>query len=133
MVAVVGVKSTAFLQVVNYEGKPCEKPMKTLECGVVSEITGTRANCTANVSDAGKWSQYDISYQPTIKGRHQLHIKAEGRPIRGSPFNVAVKDFRAMTGSVVGTIGAVERPSGIAVNHRGKVVIAEWGGGCVSV
>ena len=32
-----------------------------------------------------------ISYQPTVKGRHQLHIRADGQHIRASPFRVTVK------------------------------------------
>ena len=89
-VAVVGKKSTAILHAVSYEGKPCEKPIKSLECELVSEITGTRASCS--VERRGQ-SQYEISYQPTIKGRHQLHIKMEGQHVRGSPSSVAVKSL----------------------------------------
>ena len=74
--AVVGEKSTANLQAIYFGGKPCEEPMKSLECELVSEIAGTRASCS--VERRGQ-SQYEISYQPTIKGRHQLHIKAHQR------------------------------------------------------
>ena len=44
-VAAVGEKSSAILHVVSYENKPCEEPIKSLECKLVSEITGTRASC----------------------------------------------------------------------------------------
>ena len=84
-VAVVGEKSTAILNAVSYEGKPCEEPIKSLECELASEITGNRASCS--VERRGQ-SQYEISYQPTIKGRHQLHIKVEGQHVRGSPSSV---------------------------------------------
>ena len=131
--AVVGEKSTAFLQVDNFESKPCEKPITVLESGLLSEITGTRANCSASVADAGVWSQYEINYQPTIKGKHQLHIKAEGQHVRGSPLSIEVTDFGAAIGRVLGTIGVVKRPWGMAINRRGEVVITEVGGGCVSV
>ena len=62
-VAAVGEKSTAILHAVSYEGKPCEEPIKSLECELVSEITSTRASCS--VERRGQ-SQYEISYQPTI-------------------------------------------------------------------
>ena len=87
-VAVVGDKSTAILHALSYEGKPCEEPIKSLEFEIVSEITGTRASCS--VERRGQ-SQYEISYQPTIKGGHQIHIKVEGQHVRGSPSSVAVK------------------------------------------
>ena len=81
-VAVVGKKSTAILHAVSYEGKPCEESIKSLECKLASEITDTRASIS--VERRGQ-SQYEISYKPTIKGRHQLHIKVEGQHVRGSP------------------------------------------------
>ena len=85
-VAVVGEKSTCILHAVNIGGMPCEEPIK-LEYKLVSQITATKASCSV----VRRESQYEISYQPTIKGRHQLHIRVEGKHIRGSPFSVAVK------------------------------------------
>ena len=84
-VAVVGEKCTAILQAINFGGELCKESIK---CNCVSEITGIGASCS--VERSGQ-SQYEISYQPNIKGRHQLHIKVQGQHIRGSPFSVAVK------------------------------------------
>ena len=56
-----------------------------LECELLLEITATKSSCSIE----RRQSQYEISYQPTIKGRHQLHIRVEGQHIRGSPFSVA--------------------------------------------
>ena len=123
-VAVVGVKSTAILHAVSYEGRPCEEPIKSLECELVSEITGTRTN--SNVKRIGQ-SQYEISYQPTIKRRRQLHIKVEGQHIRGSPSSVAVK-------SPVEKLGTpIRGPIGVAINKRGEVVVTESDGHCITV
>ena len=129
-VAAVGVKSTPILQAINFRGKPCEESIKSLECELASEITGTRANCS--VERRGK-SQYEISYQPTIKGRHQLHIKMEDQHIRGSPFSVAVKSPVEKLGTPILTIGGMGRPWGVAINQRGEVVVTERGRHCVSV
>ena len=129
-VAVVGVKSTAILHAVSYEGKPFYKPIKSLECELVSEITGTRTN--SNVERRGQ-SQYEISYQPTIKGRHQLHIKMEGQHIRGSPSSVAVKSPVEKLGTPILTLGGVDGPMGVAINKRWEVVVTEGDGNCVSV
>ena len=129
-VAVVGVKSTAILHAVSYEGKPCEEPIKSLECELVSEITGTRTNCS--IERRGQ-SQYEISYQPTIKGRHQLHIKVEDQHIRGSPSSVAVKSPVEKLGTPIITLGGVDGPMGVAITKRGEVVVTEGNGNCVSV
>ena len=129
-VAVVGVKSTAILHAVSYEGKPFDKPVKSLECELSSKITGTQVNCSV---ERRVQSQYNINYQPTIKGRHQLHIKVEGQHIRGSPSSVAVKSPVEKLGTPILTLGGVDGPMGVAINKRGEVVVTEWGGHCVSV
>ena len=129
-VEVVGEKSTAILHAVSYEGKPCEEPIKSLECELMSEITGTRASCSV---EKGGQSQYEISYQPTIKGRHQLHIKVEGQHVRGSPSSVAVKSPVEKLGTPILTLGGVREPWGVAINQRGEVVVTERARHCVSV
>jgi tripartite motif-containing protein 2/3/tripartite motif-containing protein 71 len=130
-VAAVGEMTTAILTAYSSEGMPCKGPIEALGCEFVSEISGTRASCS--VEKRGQ-SQYEISYQPTIKGRHLLHVKAEGQHVRGSPFPVAVKSPIEKPVTPILTIGGANRPWGIAINQqRGEVVVAEWGGHCVSV
>ena len=122
--------STVLLQAVNYGGKSYEKPIMSLECELQSEITGTRASCS--VERRGQ-SQYGISYQPTIKGRHQFHIKVEGQHVRGSPFSVAVTLPIEKLGTPILTIGGMEGPWGAAINQRGEVVVSDRKMHCVSV
>ena len=132
-VAVVGEKCMAILQAINFGGELCKESIKSLECNYVSEITGIEASC--NVERSGQ-SQYEIIYEPTIKGRHQLHVKVQGQHIRGSPFSVAVKSPVEKLGTPILTIGGVTRvkePWGVAINQRGELVVAEWDGHRVSV
>ena len=63
--AAVGEKYRVTLWAIDFEGRPLTKPIESLESVLVSSITGARANCT--VERRGQ-SQYEISYQPTIKG-----------------------------------------------------------------
>ncbi len=129
-VAVVGEKSSAILQAVNYNGALREESIQSLQCELVSEIT--RATVRGSLERRGQ-SQYEISYQPTINGRHQLHIKVEDQHIKGSPFPVAVKLPIEKLGTPILTIGRVERPWGITFNERGEVVVTEESGHCVSI
>ena len=124
---VVGQRFTTTVQAVNYEGKPCVEPIKSLECELTSEITGTRAICRVKRRE----SQHEISYKPTIKGRHQLHIKVYGQHIRGSPFSVAVTSPVEKVGTPIHIIDEVNRPSGVAINLKGELVVTEPH--CVSV
>ena len=87
-VAMVGEKFTAIIQANDFLGQPCEKQVTLLQCELVSELTS--AVVRGDVRRRGE-SQYEISYQPTIKGRHQLHIKVCDNHISRSPFSVAVK------------------------------------------
>ena len=128
--AMVGEKSTAVLQAISYNGQPCEVPIKLSECELVSEITGIRAR--GSVERKGQ-SQYEISYQPTVKGRHQLYVQVEGQHIRGSPFNIVAKSPVQNLGTPVLTIGRVVEPWGVAINQRGEVVVADYDGHCISV
>ena len=91
----------------------------------MSEIAGTRASCS--VERRGQ-SQYEISYQPAIKGRHQLHIKVQGQHIRGSPLSLAAKSLVEKLGDPILTIDGVNGADGIGFNCRGEVVVAEQNG-----
>ena len=128
--AVVGEMSTAVLQAVNFKGQPCEEPIQSSECELVSELSGTRTR--GSVERKGQ-SQYEINYQPTIKGRHQLHVKVEGQHIRGSPFTISAKSPVEKLGTPILTLRGVWRPWGAAINQRGEVIVADCGGHRVSV
>ncbi len=126
--ATVGEKSTAVLKSLNFYSQPC-KILQGITCEFVSEIAGTRK---CSLERRGQ-SQYEISYKPIVKGRHQLHIKVEGQHIRGSPFPVTAKSPVEKLGTPILTIGRAWGPDGVAVNQRGEVVVTELGGHCVSV
>ena len=128
--AAVGEMSTAVFQAVNFRGQPYEEPVQSSECELVSEILGTKAQ--GSVERKGQ-SQYEISYQPTIKGRHQLHVKVEGQHIRGSPFAVSAMSPVERLGTPILTLHATREPWGVTINQRGEVIVAECGGHCVSV
>ena len=128
--AVVGEMSSTILRPVNFEGDPYKGHIKSLECEFTSKLTGATTHCSVKRSAE---SQYEISYMPTIKGRHQLHIKAEGEHIRGSPFSVAVTSPSLKFDAPVLTIGALAKPWGVAVTQGGEIVVSEIDGHCVSV
>ena len=129
-VAEPGERATAVLNVVDQKGKACTTLVETLTCELVSKITGEKTDCSVKKTEA---SQYEISYQATSRGRHQLHIKVEGEHIKGSPFPVTVKLPVQKLGTPIKTISGVKCPWGVAVNQRGEVIVAETSGHCVSI
>ena len=129
-VATVGDRSSAVLQAVNFKGQPLKEPIRSSECELVSDITGSRTR--GSVERRGQ-SQYEINYQPTIKGRHQLHIKVEGQHIRGSPFTITVTSSVKKLGTPILSIDGLITLWGVAINQRGEIVVTEMGVNCVSV
>ncbi len=130
--AVVGKSFSVLLQVVNFESEPCRKPPNDLECVLVSEITCTKVQ---GIVERRGESQYEISYQPTVKGRHQLYIKISGQHIRGSPFSIAAKSQEKdeVLGSPISVFGSVRSPWGVAINQRGEVIVTTLREHCVSI
>ena len=129
-VTTVGEKYTTLIQVNTHEGKPLNKMVYSLECELVSELTGTKARGRVEREEQG---QYEVSYQPTIKGRHQLHIKVIGEHIKGSPFSVAARSPVEKLVSAITSIDEINRPMGIVISQTGEVVVTESNGHCVSL
>ena len=129
-VATVGERTSAVLQAVNFKGQPLEEPIRSSECELVSNISGFR---TEGSMERRQQSQYEISYQPTIKGKHQLCVKVEGLHIRGSPFTIAVISPVEKLGTPLIYINGVKYPWGVAINWRGEMLVTEFRGHCVSV
>ena len=129
-VALVGEKSTAVMQAFNLKGQPCVESIKSLQCELLSEVTGARLRGSVEIVEQG---QYRISYQPTIRGRHQLCIKVEDQHIIGSPFNVMVKLPLEKLGIPIRTIDWLQLPRGVVVNLKGEMVVTEGDNSMISV
>ena len=129
-VGIVGQTSTAVLQACDSKGEPCTEPVTSLECKLVSDLSG--ATATGSFKKLERQNRYEISYQPTTKGRHQLHISIQGQPITGSPFHPAVTSFIMNLEAPIHTIAGVQHPWGVAINHKGEIVVSERGSGHVS-
>ena len=131
-VAVPGEKATAVVHTCDAEERIIPAPVKSLTCELLSDSNLDKIKATVKRIEAGK---YEIDYQPlpTSRGRHQLHIKVEGEHIQRSPFLVSVKLPVQQLGTPIKTIDGLNRPWGVAINQKGEVVVAEYGGNCVSI
>ena len=129
-VATIRELATIILHAVEADGKECEQPLVNTSCELVSDAGGSTVKGAVQKKEKNK---YTISYQPTHRGRHQLHVKVEGVPIRESPFVVVARLPIQNLGTPIKTIGGLNRPWGVAVNQRGEVIVAEYGGDCISI
>ena len=129
-VAEVGERVTVLLHTVDDKEKACITPVETVMSELVSVTDDIKIECSFKAIESNK---YEISYQPTSRGRHQLHIKVEEEHIKGSPFNVTVKLPVEKLGTPVKVINGVNGPFGVAVNQRGEILVAESSGHCISI
>ena len=126
----VGEKLSVILQAVNYKGISCEILIPSSECEIVSDITGYKTK--VSIERQGP-SQYEITCQPNVKGRHHLCVKMEGQHISGSPFTMEVTSPVEKLGTPILTIDRIDKPYGVAINQRGEIVVTEFGGDYVSI
>ena len=127
---IVGGVTHIVLQALNFKGLPCEEPGESVECELISELTGVKVQ--GNIQ-AIKPSRYRIGYQPSIKGKHQLHVKVGGQHIYGSPFSVVARSPVTKLGAPILTVAELEQPCGIALSQWGEVIVTECGASCVSM
>ena len=129
-VAVRGEKATAIVHVCDKEGRVCPEPDESLTCELTSDTNCDKIKGSVKKRKDG---QFEMSYQASSRGRHQLHIKVEGDHIKGSPFSVTVKLPVRELGTPVRSINGVNGPWGVAINQQEQVVVVEYGGNCVSI
>jgi tripartite motif-containing protein 2/3/tripartite motif-containing protein 71 len=94
----------------------------SVTCQLMSELTGDVTKCL--VQYIVMTNQFQIKYQATSQGRHQLHIKVEGEHIKGSPFTVTV--IRKI-GTPIKIIDEMGAPQGIAFSQQNEKIVAEYG------
>ena len=78
-------------------------------------------------------SMYEVSYTAVFPGQHKLHIKIDGREIKGSPFIMRIYSDPTQLGHPVRTITGLNGPYGIATTNGGDIVISERDGHRVSI
>ena len=123
-VVMVGEAATATVYVVDQEGRECQRPVE-VSCELVSS---DRSSQVGGKVERVRDDQYQISYRPERRGRHQLHIRVEDTHISGSPFTTAV-----ITTTPTNIIAGLKGPRGVAVNESGQIVVAEDNGHCISI
>ena len=126
-VAMGGQAVSLCVEALDREGEACLRPVDSLRCELVSSDGSSRVRGSVKRRDENR---YDITYQPQLIGRHQLHIIIEERPILNSPFTVTILPNLIAPANI---IGHLKEPWGIAVREGGEVVVAESSGHCVSM
>ena len=96
-----------------------------VDCHLKSLVNGTIVKCLV---DRREDNEYRISYTPTTRGRHELTVTVNGQKVAGSPFPVFVSIHPSKLGKPVKIIPGLNSPSGIALNSKGEMLVAEFNG-----
>ncbi len=129
-VAEVGKSSTAIVHAVNYLDCPCKETVQSIRCHLMSELTGVTVR--GSTERTGQ-SQYEISYQPTVKGRHQLHITVNEQEVGESPFPVCVSSPVETMGTLLHSVQNLDGPWGVVINEQRELMVTEFGTHVVSL
>ena len=126
-----GKVATFTVHTVDKDGKTCEDPNVPITAELVSQRGRAQVKCQA---DRREDNTYQVTYQPQSHGQHDLHVKVYGRPIKNSPFTVAVKKAAPdCQGIHVKSITGLKAPHYLAVTKEGLTVVAEYSANCISV
>ena len=129
-VAMVNEKATASVYALDHHGKPYIRNIARMTCELTSEDD---AKITEGSIRKVKDNRHEIRYCPKRRGRHQLHIKFDGKHIKASPFVVTVGIPTKKLGTPIMTITGLKGPWGVVVNKKGEIIIAENNADCISV
>ena len=121
----VGKKSTVTLNLQTQDGSPFSVPL-SISCELSSGVDSQLISCDINQTQSGN---YNISFTPRTRGKHQLTIRLGGVNIPGSPITL----FPKMRGKPVNIISGFDRPLGVVVSKNEDIVVAEWGADCITI
>ena len=126
----VGKKSTITLNLQTQDGCPLSVPLSLISCELSSADDSQLISCDVNETQSGN---YNISFTPRTRGKHQLTIRLEGVNIHGSPFTLHITTSPEMRGKPVNIISGLNRPFGVVVTKNEENAVAENGAHCITI
>ena len=118
----VGKKSTITLNLQTQDGSPLSVPLSLISCELSSADDSQLISCDINVTQSGN---YDISFTPCTRGKHQLKVRLGGVNIPGSLFTLHITTSPEMRGKPVNVISGLTSPYGVANTKNEDIVVAE--------
>ena len=105
-------------------GKPTKQKC-VVECHLKSLVDGSSGKCKVYQV---KGHEYHIQYTPTVRGRHELSVTVNGVEVADSPFPVFASIHPNQLGKPVRVISGFKRPTGVACNSEGEIILCEYFG-----
>ena len=129
--AQVGQRSQLIAHLNLQDGRPAKKMQNNIKV-VTSKVDGSRVPAKIARKQQNTYI-YQIEFTPTVRGRHQLEVMYNDKPVLREPVQVFVKIPPTMLGKTVRRF-AVRKPiSFIAFNSSEEVVVTTVGGNKVAI
>ena len=125
-----GKKSAVTLKLQTQDGSPFSVPLSLISCELFSADDSQLISCDINETQSGN---YNISFTPRTRGKHQLTIRLGGVNIPGSPFTLCIIPSPEMRGKPVNIISGLNRPFGVVVSKNEEIVVAECHANCITI
>ena len=125
----VGEVTTLTLHAIDEHANMCQE-VTNISSELVSCMDARTVKCQVRRDQDNK---YKIQYQPATRGKHQLHIRINGRSIKGSPYTVVARPSLQSLGKPVRTIGKLKKPWGITADSKGRIITTESGSNCITI
>ena len=121
-----GKKSTITINLQTEDGSALSVPLCLISCELSSAHDSQLISCDINETQSGN---YNISFTPRTRGKHQLTIRLRGVNIPGSPFTL----YPEMRGKPVNIISGLNRPYGAVITKNEEIVVAEKDSHCITI
>ena len=125
----IGKKSTITLNLQTQDGSPLSVPLSLISCELSSADDSQLISCDINETQSGN---YDISFTPRTRGKHQLTIRLGGVNIPDSPFTLHIPSPE-MRGKPVNIISGLNSPFGVVITKNEEIVVAECSANCITI
>ena len=126
----VGKKSTIALNLQTQDGSPFSVPLSLNSCKLSSADDSQLISCDINETQSGN---YDISFTPRTRGKHQLTIRLGGVNIPDSPFTLHIIPSPEMRGKPENIISGLKDLYGVVITKNEEIVVAEQGAHCITI
>ena len=93
---------------------------------VCGELLSDSERTPCEVTEIERNHKYTLKFTPTMRGKHQLHIKVDNKHVVNSPYSITVWPSVDSLGTHVRTISehrVIGERSGLAVNRNGEIIL----------
>ena len=118
--ATVGQQATVEVEATTRKNKKC-----TQKLNLTAELVHTKSRAKIKCEVKQENGRHKITYQPARRGKHNLHIKINGKQIRGSPYRLAITTSTQSLRKPARAVPELKGPYGTTTNSKRQIVIVE--------